>query len=505
MNRKVLYLLLFTVFTFSLGLIQAQTLKLLSWDVLRMDNTLGAQVAEGNVRAFNEGIYINCDKAIFYKDRNELEAMGNVYIFQPDTFDLTGRKLFYNGTTKMARVTGDVVLKDKQMTLRTPALDYNTETKSGAYYSSGVVLSGDDKLTSKKGYYDSRSGMAYFKDNVVLTNPEYTMTGDTLQYNTNNSTAHFFGPTKIVSKENTIHCVKGWYNTKTDQASFTKGATIFGENSEIYADSFFYDKNTGIGKGFRNLTMKDTTEKITVYGNQGFFYRNEDYSIITGLPVAEKYMDEDTMYLLADTLIYYGDSLNKRLEAFHDAKIYTKDMTGKSDSLFYFMNDSLIEMRIDPVIWTETDQITGDTIRLRIRENKAEKMWVWYNSFLASHMEEDRYNQISGKQMEIIFEDNKVHRVNVEGNAASIYYSREDDTAGYIGINKVESGRMAIYMESGKVEQIRFYQSPGPSGKLYPPKKFPEDQKFLPNFNWKGEDKPRLIEFHYRKEKVLRV
>jgi lipopolysaccharide assembly outer membrane protein LptD (OstA) len=81
MHHKISYFLLSAVFTFSIVSAQAQTLKLLSWDVLRMDNALGAQVAEGNVRAFNDGIYINCDKAIFYKDRNELEAMGNVYIY----------------------------------------------------------------------------------------------------------------------------------------------------------------------------------------------------------------------------------------------------------------------------------------------------------------------------------------------------------------------------------------------------------------------------------------
>jgi hypothetical protein len=90
----------------------------------------------------------------------------------------------------------------------------------------------------------------------------------------------------------------------------------------------------------------------------------------------------------------------------------------------------------------------------------------------------------------------------VEGKAQSIYYSRDNDTGAYSAINKIESGKMAIYLDSNKVSQIKIFPSPNPSGKLYPPKQFSTEDKKLKGFTWLPHLQPLASDFIERRPLV---
>jgi lipopolysaccharide export system protein LptA len=499
MNRTVGYCLLVLI-PVLLGFTQAyaQQIQILNSDELRYDGKLKAKIGRGNIRVIHDGVYIQCDSAII-SDNNTMDGIGNVYIYQPDTFDLRGKRVFYNGNTKQARVSGDIVLSDKQMVLTTPFIDYDTENKTGSYSAGGQILSGEDKLTSRLGFYDSRNQMAYFKQQVKLVNPGYTMESDTLQYHTASQTAYFKGPTVIQSDNNRITCVKGYYNTKSNLASFTNRATLFGETSVISADSFFYNRNSGLGKAFGHIVLHDTTEDIRVYGQQGWYNEKQKIAHIYTEPMAEKLMDKDTMLLLADTFFYYGDTLNKRLEAYPAAQIFSEDMQGVCDTLLYLVQDSMMRLIHDPILWNEKNQITGDTITLFLKNKKMDHMKVRYNGFIASELPEGRFDQISGKEIDHYFVDNKLRMVDVLGQAESIYYSRESDTGAFIGANTISCGQMRVFLDSVGIKDIRFYKSPSPDGMLYPPHEIPVDQQKLPNLNWQITRKPKKDYFLNRK------
>ncbi len=460
-----------------------------------------------NVVLKHNGIIIQCDSAIRKTDEGIIEGFGNIYIYQQDTFTLSGGDyLRYDEETKTAQVTGkNVILKDQQMTLLTTSLQYNTAEQLGYYTNGADILSDKNTLKSKRGYYSRRGNVFHFKDDVKLTGADYTMQSDTLDYFAGNRTAFFYGPTRIVSKENTIVCNYGWYNTKTEKAQFSRRATIYSDSSYISADSLLYDKKETTGVGIGNIRMYDSSENVEVFGQYGLYLQKSKSSIISGSPLVIKADSKDTMYLMADTFHFINDSLNKMLRAYRNTSILQKEFQGHCDSMVYSFSDSVIHLYYAPILWSEKNQITGDTMHIRISNHTIKNLKVMQSAFLASEVKPGYYNQISGREMINDFDSNALRRVLVEGNAQSIYYIRdnETDSAEYTGVNKVTCGKMLIGFDSSKVKSIRFYSAP--EGKMYPVSQFPEAEKHLPGLVWKIDEKPVLQSFLERQKVRLRT
>ena len=482
----------FFLFLFSFHvLVEAQSvIELLGADVIEYDQDLvDAERVKGNVRFKQDEVFMNCDSAYFYRKDNRIEAFGNIYIRQQDTFNLWGDYLKYDGDNKVAYVRDNVKLRDEKMELTTDLVQYNVETKTAYYTTGGKIINGQDKLTSERGSYNSRSNVFFFKEKVILVNPEYRMTSDTLQYNTLTKIAYFYGPTYITSEENTIFCRNGWYNTIANTSQFSQGAWIQGKDNKLVADSMTYNRETGVGQAFKNITLIDTVENIRIEGQHGISYRNIGKTIISGNPMAIKYFDDDSLFLVADTLVDVVDSVGRRLSAYYNTVIYKLDMQGVADSLVYSFTDSTITLLGDPVLWTEENQITGDTIIIYRKNGQMDKMDVMENSFIASKVEEKIFNQIDGTDMTAYFKNNKLHKVRVIGNGQSVYYVQEEDSS-YVGVNYIICSEMLITIVDNKVEDVGYYDKP--KGGFYPVEDLPADKRILENYVWYPERKPNL-------------
>ncbi|MFT4523361.1 MAG: lipopolysaccharide export system protein LptA [Bacteroidia bacterium] len=471
-----------------------KTIELLGADVQEYDRSfLDAERLLGSVRFKQGTVYMDCDSAYFYRKDNRIKAYGHIYIRQRDTLNLWGDYLDYNGNTRIASVEGNVRLKDNQMDLTTNRLIYDLNNKTAFYNTGGKIKNGEDRLRSRVGRYYSRSKEFFFKDSVVLVNPEYTMKSDTLKYNAFTKIAYFYGPTYIYSAENTIFCRYGWYNTIRNTSQFSRGSWIEGKDNKLVADSMHYNRNTGIGQAFRNITLIDTIENIKIRGEYGIYYRNEKKTKISGNPLAIKYIEDDSLFLKADTLIDEIDSTGRRiLSAFHDTKLHKSDMQGVSDSLVYNFTDSTISMFGEPILWTENNQITGDTIIIYRKNGQLNKMDIRSKAFIASEVIPETYNQVSGRNMDVFFKNNTLHKVHVLGNGESVYYAEDKDST-YTGVNYIICGRMIITVLDNELDDIRYFEEP--SGGFYPVDQFPADKSKLSNLNWQADERPSLEQF----------
>lgn len=481
------------------ALAQNKTIELIQADVTEYDQEfVDAERVKGNVRFRQGNVYMDCDSAYFFRKQNKINAFGHIYIRQQDTLNLWGDYLEYDGDKKMAYVSRNVRLRDQQMELKTDMVQYDMNSKTAFYNKGGRITNGEDKLRSRVGRYYSRSKEFFFKDSVVLVNPEYTMKSDTLQYNTFNKIATFHGPTYITSEENTIFCRYGWYDTKNNLSQFSKGAWIQGKENKLIADSMVYNRNTEVGQAFNNIVLIDTNEKIRIQGHYGIYHRRERKTWVSGEPLAIKYIDDDSLFLKADTLLDERDSSDvRKLSAFHNTKIHKSDMQGVSDSLVYSFTDSTIDMFGLPILWTENNQITGDTITIIRKDGVLHSLKNRNNAFIASEEVPGKYNQISGKSMISYFADNKLKRVFVNGNGESVYYAKENDTA-YTGANYIICSEMRIDIDSNKVDNITFFGQP--DGGFYPVDQYPSDKSMLSNMKWHEEERPVLDVFIQQKK-----
>jgi len=472
-------------------------IEILSSDELVYNQNKGRfQMCVGNVRFKQGAVYMDCDSARFYEEVNKIEAFGDIYIRQKDTLDLWGGYLEYDGDTRLAKVTKNVRLTDGKMKLTTEQLYYDMTDKVGYYNTGGNITNDGDRLYSNRGTYYSRSKDFFFKDSVRLYNKEYTMQSDTLQYNTYSKIATFFGPTYIYSEENTIYCQYGWYDTDKNISQFSNRAYIEGKNNKLEADSMMYFRNTGYGEAFGNLKMTDTLEEVTITGAYGNYQRFTKTTLITGDPVAIKKVDGDTFYLRADTFIDSVDTTlqaKRTLVAYRNVKAFKTDIQAVSDSLIYNFSDSIISFYQNPIVWTESSQITGDTIDVFQGKKGLEKLRAYKNGVVIEQDSNGFFNQIKGKTIDAFFTKGKIYRVDVDGNGQSVYYALED-SAKYSGVNDVVCGKMTIHIDTNsRVRSIVFKQMP--KATFHPLEKFPTSNAKLPGFKWHVMMRPKKIDF----------
>lgn len=492
---KYTFLYSFLFLTHLVGFGQTK-IEILSADQLVYDQNIGDyQLCKGNVQFKQGNMFMDCDSARFYDKVNKIEAFGDIYIRQQDTLDLHGDYLEYNGDSRLATIKKDVILSDGNMTLRTQQLNYDMINKVGYYSSGGHINNGEDQLYSIRGTYFSRSKDVHFRDSVRLNNPDYIMVSDTLQYNTISKTATFLGPTYIYSEENTIFCNYGWYNTKTETSQFSQGACIEGMSNRLLADSMVYERLLGFGEAFGNIHFTDTSEKMSIFGQYGRYLRLQKETLITGSPQAIKNIDGDSLFFKADTFIDYADTVNSQkrlLVAFHSVRMYKSDIQAYSDSLAYNFSDSSIGFFQEPVIWTDSNQITGDTVIVFRNKLGIKYMDVIDKGLVIEKDRNGLFNQISGRYIKANFDEGRLDNIFVDGNAQSIYYALEDSTK-YSGVNEVFCGNMMINLDSNRVRTIKFMDQP--KAIFYPLEKFPETKSKVPGFNWKNALKPQKIDF----------
>ncbi|HUH34007.1 MAG TPA: hypothetical protein VLZ28_08625, partial [Daejeonella sp.] len=177
---------------------------------------------------------------------------------------------------------------------------------------------------------------------------------------------------------------------------------------------------------------------------------------------------------------------------YHRAKIFKSDLQARADSMFFSYGDSTVRCYVDPMIWTQGSQLSGDTVYLQLRNKKLDNMLLQRNSFIVNTAEGDstHFNQVKGKVITGMFADGKLNRMYVDGNAESIYYVKEDSTVS--GMNRMLSSRIKVNFKDGKLKDIISILKP--EGNYYPVDKIPADENILKGFIWKPKDRPRSKE-----------
>ncbi len=446
----------------------------------------------GHVIMSHDSAYLYCDSAYVNEAGNRMIAYGNVRLMLSDTLNLYSDSGRYDGNTRIANAYSNVRLIDNQTVLTTDTLVYNRNTHIAQYDYWGKIVNDKNNLVSRHGYYYTSIKEFFFKEKVMLRNPDYRMYSDTLRYNTLTEISYFFGPSHIISNDKTdsIYCENGWYDTRKDISRFREHAKIYHEATMITGDSIYYERKPGFGQVFRHAVLLDTVQDIVMLGNYGELRRQEGFAFMTdsavGVLVEKK---TDSLFLHADTVHATFDSANKirNVHGYYKAKFFRHDLQGLCDSLVYLSSDSTISMYRDPVIWSDSNQLSADSIRLTIFGGKADSLKMYGNSFIISRDDSVSFNQIKGRNVLAKFRDNELYKIQVIGNAESIYWAREEDKS-LIGINVAVSGEMLIFLDKSKVKTITYIDKP--EAHLYPEPSLSPKERKLKDFHWEEARRP---------------
>ena len=471
-------------------------------DILKANEAVSTdyQVLKGNVRFRRGNMYMFCDSAYFYAETSSLDAFGHVRMTQGDTLWVYSDVLHYYGDQGVAELRSNVRLENRSTTLLTDALDYEINSNVGYYFDGGTIVDNrnNTELSSKYGRYELDTKQAEFSRDVHLVNDRYEMFTDLLDYNTQNHIARITSETLIVSDSNTINTSNGWYNTSADDATLYERALITAKDGKtLQGDTVYYNRNRNYGEASGNVIITDPSNKVILDGDYGYHDDNAHYSYVTRRARAREFSQKDTIYLHADTLCtlinhIVNDSVNdsvRVLRAFNQVRFYRSDVQGICDSLQLSEADTIINMYRHAVVWNLERQIFGDEINIHLNDSAADWATLPTGGFMAEHLGEIYYDQLSGKKMKAWFEDKELRRLDVDGNVQVIMFPQEEDST-YNKMVNAESSYLRLNLKP-KQEVDRITMWPEVSGKVSPLYLTKKADMYLPQFKWYDALRPK--------------
>jgi lipopolysaccharide export system protein LptA len=179
------------------------------------------------------------------------------------------------------------------------------------------------------------------------------------------------------------------------------------------------------------------------------------------------------------------DTIKTRIiKAFHNVRVYKTNMQAVADSLFYTAADSTLRWFGKPILWSQGSQQTGDTIYLRLKNNKLNTLQIIQNAFVVNvNADSAKFNQVKGKVITGFFTDGALSNLFVDGNAESVYYNRDKDSV-YVEMNQTISSRIKVLFKNKEVNRILAIRDP--EGVRTPMAELKEDVK-LTGFTWQPE------------------
>lgn len=451
---------------------------------------------------------------------------------------VVSRRGHYFVAQKEVYLKGDVVVTDPEFTIRTDTMTYNTEAQLVRFVAPTLISQRGSKIYTESGFYDMNLDFAEFDKNPQYEKDgqigrankmryqggelkEYTLEGeahiedpkkgeiadaDVIRYNAENEktmlrgNAHFRDSTRDIQGEEIR------YDSRNKTYQLAGRGRVSDPPNIIEADSLDFNDVLGNGLALGSVVWQDTASDYTVLSWRMDYNKKSQYlnafggfgeKGASGRPMMKSLVDRDTLFMSADTLTSFKpDSASdvRQLYAHRDVRIFKSDLQASCDSLTFSSADSIFwfyKIKNLPVIWSDTSQFSGDTIKMLLKNKKLDRLWLRQNALVINSDDGLLFNQIKGRNTTAFFREDQVREMLVEGNAQAVYYALDDNRA-YIGLNETACSEMRLYFGDNKVESIKFYQQP--SGKFIPMKKAGKDPKKLEGFFWDKTRRPRGVE-----------
>jgi lipopolysaccharide export system protein LptA len=516
----------------------------------KIDSATNLIMLAGNVKLKQANTYFFCDSLVINTNTGVMEAFGNIHINESDTVHSYSQYLKYYSKTRKAELRRGVRIISKTSSLFNEAFDYDMATHVGNYNVPSRIESGKSVINSNKGIFYLDTKDIYLYQNVKVKDPKYGINTDTLLFNSNSQIARFVSLTNInLGKDRYIKTTNGYYNAKTGQASFSERPFIKDGDNEIEANNVTQDeygnsqasgnviikdlknevvilaeqtatdKKNGTKQASGNVVLIDKKNGLTVLAGNIFQNEQKDAFLATQFPVLIIVKDKDSTVLTADTLFgarlsdlkYFTplyanthdtvvpkpinvsklnpkDSSNRYFEAYRNVRIHHDSLQLIGDSCMYTLLDSTFRVFGNPIAWSKENQIKGDTMYLFTQNQKAKRIQVFENSFVVNKLKQDYYNQIKSNRLNGYFNDGQLYYMRAKGSAESIYVAQDQDSA-FVAFNKVLCDIIDMRFANSELEKIIMINEV--SGKLSPPNQVPQEERYLRNFSWQENLRPK--------------
>ncbi len=168
-------------------------------------------------------------------------------------------------------------------------------------------------------------------------------------------------------------------------------------------------------------------------------------------------------------------------QAYHRARFFKQDIQGVADSMIFVERDSMMFMFRKPIVWSGERQVTGNRIDVHFNDSTADWALLPESGLLSELVDEDFFNQLSGKKLFATFAEQTLKDLEVSGNVEMIFLPQESDST-YNRMVSAESSYLTLEMKDGKMDRLKMW--PEVSGTVTPLFMVKKQQQFLQQFRW---------------------
>jgi lipopolysaccharide export system protein LptA len=525
----------------------------------------------------NEPILVNgrqqlfAEKQMIYNLATKIATYSNRALLDNGKTQLRSQAGLFNVNSNIAEFYQDVIVVDSAFSLKTDTLRFDTKNQIAYFEAPTRIAQDSTKIYCEGGYYKTDENIALLYDHAQYQKNLQRATADTIKYDGATKMTALIG--KAIFEEETkkatadvirfdgindLAYLEGHAKYQSDKQKISGDSIKYDNKKQIFASrgksqynegALFLDADqmdsfgdTSVASG--HVLYRDTSEHMSIVSDVLAYQKSSEFFKAYGKrrPIFKSAVDNDTLYLSADTLlskktikdkflqdstmlttdsstrntvqvdsiqglkptdstriaakIIKQDSLSKdtirQLLAFNDVRIYKKDFQGRCDSLVYDSRDSMFQLYKSPILWTDTiTQMTADTINIRLRNNQIHQLDLLSKGLIVSTKNEQSYDQIKGSTINAFFKDGKTDFLKVTKESESIYFIK-DEAKAYVGPNQSTSEDMVIYFNKESVSKIKMIGKV--TGKLSPMKKIiPKDLK-VKGFEWRIETRILRLE-----------
>lgn len=519
----------------------------------RLDYNLATKVATYHTRGrvVNNTTELSSTHGYYYTDQKKVYFRDSVVVVD-DRFEMRADTLMYDLDAERVYFLGPTVIRTDTHRIYCESGYYDVQLDEAVFaqnaqYKSGERLAAADTIK----YFGQDEVYVLEGDAYVAEGTFQRAQADRINFFRRQERYLLEGNAFLRDSVQTVRGDTVDYDIKTETLAVSGGRPrISAPPMIIDAERFVTDPKTGARIASGRVFWQDTSANVAIAAANATYNEETGYLLATGgagpepgqpafmgnRPLMTSIMDGDTLWMVADTLIsvqeekpdtlytvrelqrdtlMLGDSMAvnvltrtdtlvttdsiRFLAAHRDVRILKSDMQAVCDSLGFNTIDSVLTLYQNPILWQDTSQLTGDTVRIHFKDEALDKVQLLRNALVITTPDLIFFNQVKGKQIEAFFDSTALERTEVQGNAEAIYYIL-DDAGKYVGVNKTACSSMVLHFRNGGVRKIRFLSAP--EGKMEPMQALNHETYKLEGFRWEIKRKPLTVEDLFRAREV---
>lgn len=347
--------------------------------------------------------------------------------------------------------------------------------------------------------YDLKGNVVIKQNTIILKSPEINYDGNTYIATAKNGV-------KITDKETKLSANYGTYSTKTLIADFIGNVVVEDDSTIIYSDFVKHNRNNRISNAWGNVLIIGKYTNARLVGDSIVNIPSANYSEVFGSPKLLQIDTSgknkfDTLFISASKMQAFREYGDERYIASGNVAFIRNNLFARSENAIYYKDKDLIVLLNSPILWYDSTQLFADTILVQIQDKKLKKIEAISKAFSVSindTLNDKRKNQMSGKFIEIIFENDSLRYINTTGDARSLYFIDTDGQPD--GLISISADKITIEIIHNKAENI-IMQNNIP-GQYFPQPLVNENETnfYLPGFRF-SQNKPILSNLDVFNEK----